>query len=85
MYTADGKLKNCLFLPKPICSGLFTQGRAGGNPLIRNNAVKAKAALGGQLEGLFTNLDPAAIRNRSKDQGLADEENNKCGIPSERV
>ncbi|WP_432709037.1 GTP 3',8-cyclase MoaA [Pedobacter sp.] len=63
--TADGKLKNCLFSQSE--TDLLTPLRAGQEilPLI-HSCIQGKAkALGGQFSGIFENIDPETIENRS--------------------
>ena len=63
--TADGKLKNCLFSQTE--TDLLTPLRAGQEilPLI-HSCIQGKAkALGGQFSGIFENIDPETIENRS--------------------
>ena len=63
--TADGKLKNCLFSTTE--TDLLTALRAGQEvlPLIQS-CIQGKAkALGGQFSGIFEEIDPGTIENRS--------------------
>jgi cyclic pyranopterin phosphate synthase len=63
--TADGKLKNCLFSTTE--TDLLSALRAGQEvlPLI-HACIQGKAkALGGQFSGVFEDIDPDAIENRS--------------------
>lgn len=63
--TADGKLKNCLFSKEE--TDLLTALRNGQDilPLIQDTILKKAKALGGQFSGVFNNIDPASIDNRS--------------------
>jgi cyclic pyranopterin phosphate synthase len=63
--TADGKLKNCLFSKEE--TDLLNPLREGQDllPLIHESIGKKARALGGQFSGLFSDIDPAAIDNRS--------------------
>lgn len=63
--TADGKLKNCLFSKEE--TDLLTALRNGEEilPLIQDTILKKAKALGGQFSGVFNNIDPASIDNRS--------------------
>lgn len=63
--TADGKLKNCLFSKEE--TDLLTALRNGEEilPLIQDTIMKKAKALGGQFSGVFNNIDPASIDNRS--------------------
>jgi len=63
--TADGKLKNCLFSTSE--TDLLSALRAGQEvlPLI-HSCIQSKAkALGGQFSGVFKDIDPDTIENRS--------------------
>jgi cyclic pyranopterin phosphate synthase len=63
--TADGKLKNCLFSTTE--TDLLTPLRNGQEvlPLI-HSCIQGKAkALGGQFSGIFEEIDPRTIENRS--------------------
>jgi len=63
--TADGKLKNCLFSTTE--TDLLSALRAGQEvlPLI-HSCIQSKAkALGGQFSGIFNDIDPDTIENRS--------------------
>ena len=63
--TADGKLKNCLFSTTE--TDLLSALRAGQEvlPLI-HSCIQGKAkALGGQFSGIFEEIDPDTIENRS--------------------
>ncbi len=63
--TADGKLKNCLFSKEE--TDLLTALRKGEAilPLIQDTIQRKARALGGQFSGLFSEIDPASIDNRS--------------------
>lgn len=63
--TADGKLKNCLFSKEE--TDLLTPLRKGEDvlPLILQSIAGKAEALGGQFSGIFNNIDPSAIDNRS--------------------
>jgi cyclic pyranopterin phosphate synthase len=63
--TADGKLKNCLFSKEE--TDLLTALRNGEEilPLIQDTILKKAKALGGQFSGVFNNIDPESIDNRS--------------------
>jgi cyclic pyranopterin phosphate synthase len=63
--TADGKLKNCLFSKEE--TDLLTALRNGEDilPLIQDTILRKAKALGGQFSGVFNNIDPASIDNRS--------------------
>ena len=63
--TADGKLKNCLFSKEE--TDLLTALRNGEEilPLIQDTILKKAKALGGQFSGVFNNIDPQSIDNRS--------------------
>lgn len=63
--TADGKLKNCLFSKEE--TDLLTALRNGEEilPLIQDTILRKAKALGGQFSGVFNNIDPESIDNRS--------------------
>ncbi len=63
--TADGKLKNCLFSKEE--TDLLTPLRKGEAilPLIQETIQRKARALGGQFSGLFSDIDPETIDNRS--------------------
>jgi cyclic pyranopterin phosphate synthase len=63
--TADGKLKNCLFSKEE--TDLLSALRNGEEilPLIQDTILKKAKALGGQFSGVFNNIDPGSIDNRS--------------------
>lgn len=63
--TADGKLKNCLFSVAE--TDLLTPLRKGEDvlPLIHECIGSKAEALGGQFSGLFENIKPDTIHNRS--------------------
>ncbi|WP_367864739.1 GTP 3',8-cyclase MoaA [Pedobacter sp. WC2423] len=63
--TADGKLKNCLFSVTE--TDLLTPLRKGEDvlPLIHECIGSKAEALGGQFSGLFENIKPDTIHNRS--------------------
>jgi cyclic pyranopterin phosphate synthase len=63
--TADGKLKNCLFSKEE--TDLLTALRNGEEilPLIQDTILRKAKELGGQFSGVFNNIDPASIDNRS--------------------
>jgi cyclic pyranopterin phosphate synthase len=63
--TADGKLKNCLFSKEE--TDLLTALRNGEEilPLIQDTIQRKAKALGGQFSGVFNNIDPESIDNRS--------------------
>jgi cyclic pyranopterin phosphate synthase len=63
--TADGKLKNCLFSKEE--TDLLTALRSGEDilPLIEDTMQRKAKQLGGQFSGVFSELDPKSIDNRS--------------------
>lgn len=63
--TADGKLKNCLFSKEE--TDLLTALREGKDllPLIQDSIQRKARALGGQFSGVFNDIDPESIDNRS--------------------
>lgn len=63
--TADGKIKNCLFGKDEL--DLLTAVRNGApiEPIIRQSLFLKHQALGGQMQGDFTKLNPELIDNRS--------------------
>lgn len=63
--TADGKLKNCLFSKEETDLLGPLRNKEDVLPLIMNTMQRKAKALGGQFSGVFNELDPKAIDNRS--------------------
>jgi cyclic pyranopterin phosphate synthase len=63
--TADGKMKNCLFSKSEV--DILSALRNGEDivPLIKQCVTDKAAALGGQFEGDYKNIDASKIDNRS--------------------
>jgi GTP 3',8-cyclase len=63
--TADGKMKNCLFSTSE--TDLLTPFRAGKDilPLIRQNIMEKKKALGGQFTTALDDIETSKLENRS--------------------
>ncbi|WP_291117980.1 GTP 3',8-cyclase MoaA [Flavobacterium sp. UBA6135] len=63
--TADGKMKNCLFGKDELDLLTALRSSAPIEPIIRKALFLKHQALGGQMQGDFTKLNPELIDNRS--------------------
>jgi cyclic pyranopterin phosphate synthase len=63
--TADGKMKNCLFGKDELDLLTTLRSSAPIEPIIRKALFLKHQALGGQMQGDFTKLNPELIDNRS--------------------